>query len=328
MKAIEISKFGGPDVLRLCQRPDPAPGPGEVLIKVVAAGINRPDVIQREGRYPPPPGASDIPGLEISGTIAALGAAVKGWAIGDRVCALVTGGGYAEYCAAPVETLLPAPKSLPLAHAAGLPETVFTVWSNVFERGGLDHGEWLLVHGGSSGIGSTAIQLAKAFDAHVITTAGSDEKCRFCRDLGADAAINYHDEDFVAATLAITHKRGVDVVLDMVGGDYLPRNLQCLAENGRHVTIAFLKGPETTLSLAPIMLKRLTLTGSTLRARPLAFKAALAQSVEELVWPLIEAGRFRPMIDSIFPLEEAALAHRLMDSSLHKGKILLQISDE
>ncbi|WP_150002704.1 NAD(P)H-quinone oxidoreductase [Iodidimonas gelatinilytica] len=328
MKAIEIAEFGAPDMLRPCDRPDPEPQQGEVLIKVVAAGVNRPDVVQRRGLYPPPPGASDIPGLEISGTIKALGAGVTNWAVGDRVCALVAGGGYAELCVAPVETLLPAPQSLPLAHAAALPETVFTVWSNVFERGYLDHGEWLLVHGGSSGIGSTAIQLAKAFGAHVITTAGTDEKCAFCRDLGADLAINYRDQDFVSAVKKATDGRGVDVVLDMVGGDYVPRNLDCLATEGRHVTIAFLGGPKTTLNLAPLMLKRLVMTGSTLRARSLSFKAALTQSVEQLVWPMIEKGRFAPVIDSVFPLDEAWRAHSRMEDSVHMGKIILQVSSE
>lgn len=328
MKAIEIAKHGGPEALRLCDRPDPAPGPGHVLIDVVAAGVNRPDIIQRQGHYPPPPGASDLPGLEISGTIKALGPDVANWSIGDRVCALVTGGGYAELCLAPVETLLHAPEGLPLAHAAGLPETVFTVWSNLFERAALGEGEWVLVHGGSSGIGSTAIQLAKAFGAHVITTAGSDKKCVFCRDLGADRAINYRTEDFVQAVMDQTGGKGVDIVLDMVGGSYVPRNIACLAPNGRHVTIAFLDGPMAHINLAPIMLKRLTLTGSTLRARSPAFKAAIRDAVKDLVWPLIEQGPFKPVIDSVFPLKDAALAHARMEKSEHMGKILLSVSDK
>lgn len=328
MRAIEIDGFGGPERLRPCERPDPVAGPQEALIRVVAAGVNRPDVAQREGRYPPPPGASDILGLEISGRIAALGEGVEDWKIGDAVCALVTGGGYAGLCVAPVETLLPAPASLPLAYAAALPETVFTVWSNLFDRAYLDQGDWLLVHGGSSGIGSMAIQLAKAFDAHVITTAGSADKCDFCRTLGADAAINYHEQDFVAEAHRITGGRGVDVVLDMIGGDYVPRNIASMAADGRHVSIAFLKGHETSLSLAPVMLKRLTLTGSTLRARSLGFKAALAESIARLVWPLVEDGAVKPIIDSRFPLEEASRAHALMESSRHMGKILLDVADE
>lgn len=328
MKAIEISHYGGPDVLRLCERDDPVPGPGEVLIAVVAAGVNRPDIIQRQGHYPAPPGASDLPGLEISGKIKALGAGVSDWAVGDKVCALVTGGGYADLCVAPTETLLAVPDSLPLAHAAGLPETAFTVWSNLFERAALDAGEWVLVHGGSSGIGSMAIQLAKAFGAHVITTAGSLEKCEFCRTLGADVAVQYNRQDFVKEVMSATDNRGVDVVLDMVGGSYIPRNIACLAPNGRHVTIAFLEGPMAEINLAPIMLKRLTLTGSTLRARPLAFKAAIRDALAQLVWPLVAAGTVRPIIDSIFPLADAALAHARMEKSAHMGKILLSVHSE
>lgn len=324
MKAIEINAFGGPEVLTIGNRPDPEPGPREVLIKVTAAGVNRPDVMQRKGLYPPPAGASDIPGLEVSGEIVAVGAEAEDFAVGDRVCALLSGGGYAELAAAPLECVLPAPAALPLSHAAGLPETVFTVWSNVFERAYLDAGEWLLVHGGTSGIGTTAIQLAKAFDAHVIATAGSAEKCDLCRELGADLAINYHDADFVSAAKEATGGHGVDVVLDMVGGDYIPRNIECLAPDGRHVTIAFLKGPKVEISLVPVMLKRLTLTGSTLRARPLDFKGAVANSVRRLVWPLIEEGKIAPVIDSTFPLADAAKAHARMESSAHMGKILLE----
>ncbi len=323
MKAIAIREPGGPEVLVPVERPVPEPGPGELLIRVAAAGVNRPDVFQRMGMYPPPPGASELPGLEVSGIVEAVGEGVTRFRSGDAVVALLAGGGYAEYAVAPEATTLPAPQGIPLVDAAGLPETVFTVWSNVFERAYLDRGEWLLVHGGASGIGTTAIQLAKAFDAHVIVTAGSDEKCRFCLELGADAAINYRTEDFVERVKAITGGRGVDVVLDMVGGDYVPRNIAVLAEGGRHVSIAFLKGPKVELNMLPVMLKRLTLTGSTLRSRPLAFKAALAEEVERHVWPLLADGRFRPVIDSRLPLEQAAHAHRRMEQSAHIGKILL-----
>ena len=323
MRVVDYAGAGGVDVIRPTERETPRPGAGEVLIRVAAAGVNRPDIIQREGRYPPPPGASDIPGLEVSGHIAALGAGVTDWAEGEAVCALIAGGGYADYALAPVETLLPIPDGLSLEHAAGLPETAFTVWSNVFDRGRFAPGEWLLVHGGSSGIGTMAIQLARAFDGHVIATAGSDAKCDVCTGLGADEAVNYKDADFVEAVKAATGGRGVDVVLDMVGGDYLPRNIACLAEGGRHVTIAFLNGPVAEINLAPVMLKRLTLTGATLRARPLAFKAALRESVQEFVWPLIARGDVRPVIDSSFPLAKAADAHRRMESGAHMGKILL-----
>ena len=327
MKAIEIAGKGGPEVLRLVERPDPEPGPREVLIAVAAAGVNRPDVFQRKGFYPPPPGVTDIPGLEVSGHVLSVGEEVVGAQEGDRVCALVAGGGYAERCVAPIETVLPAPGRLPLAEAAGLPETVFTVWSNVFERAYLDRNEWLLCHGGSSGIGSTAIQLAKAFEAKVIVTAGSEEKCAFCRDLGADLAVNYRAADFVEAVREATGGRGVDVVLDMVGGDYIGRNIASLAEDGRHASIAFLRGSEATLDLMPIMRKRLTLTGSTLRNRSDAFKGAVADSVRRLVWPLIEEGRVTPLIDSRVPLAEAAKAHARMESGMHMGKILLTVSE-
>ena len=323
MKAIAIREPGGPEVLVPVEHPVPDPGAGELRIRVAAAGVNRPDVFQRMGMYPPPPGASELPGLEVSGIVDAIGEGVTRFRPGDAVVALLAGGGYAEYALAPEATTLPAPRGIPLVDAAGLPETVFTVWSNVFERAYLDRGEWLLVHGGASGIGTTAIQLGKAFDAHVMVTAGSDEKCRFCLELGADAAINYRTEDFVERTREITGGRGVDVVLDMVGGDYVPRNIAVLAEDGRHVSIAFLKGPKVELNMLPVMLKRLTLTGSTLRARPLAFKAALAEEVERHVWPLIAEGRVRPVIDSRLPLERAADAHRRMEESAHVGKILL-----
>jgi len=323
MQVVEFAGAGGLDVIRLAERDIPRPGPDEVLIRVAAAGVNRPDIIQRQGLYPPPPGASDIPGLEVSGHVAALGEGVTDWAEGEAVCALIAGGGYADYALAPVGTLLPIPDGLPLEQAAGLPETAFTVWSNVFDRGRFAPGEWLLAHGGSSGIGAMAIQLAKAFDGHVIATAGSQEKCNFCLNLGADEAVNYREADFVSAVKEATDGRGVDVVLDMVGGDYLPRNIACLAEDGRHVTIAFLNGPSAEINLAPVMLKRLTLTGSTLRARSPAFKEALRDSVREFVWPLIGRGIVRPVIDSRFPLEQAAEAHRRMESGAHMGKILL-----
>jgi len=326
MKAIEIAGKGGPEALRLVERPEPAPGPREVVIAVAGAGINRPDIFQRKGFYPPPPGVTDIPGLEVAGRIVAVGEQVVGWQEGDPVCALVAGGGYAERCTAPVETLLPVPENLPLAHAAGLPETVFTVWSNVFERAYLDRGEWLLCHGGSSGIGTAAIQLAKAFEARVIVTAGSEKKCAFCRELGADLAVNYREADFVEAAREATGGAGVHVVLDMVGGDYVARNLGCLAEDGRHVSIAFLRGSEATLDLMPVMRKRLTLTGSTLRNRSNAFKGAIAESVRRLVWPLIEAGELAPVVDSTFPLSEAADAHARMESGEHMGKILLSVA--
>jgi len=323
MKAIEIADFDGPEQLRMVERPDPRPGPREVVIAVTAAGVNRPDVIQRRGAYPPPEGVTDIPGLEVSGRIAAVGPEVEDWREGDAVCALVAGGGYGAYCLAPVETVLPAPQALPLAHAAGLPETVFTVWSNVFERGYLDSGEWLLCHGGSSGIGTIAIQLAKAFAAHVVVTAGSEEKCAFCRQLGADRAVNYRDADFVAAAREATGGRGVDVVLDMVGGHYLPRNLKALGPDGRHVSIAFLEGRSGEIDIAQVMFKRLTLTGSGLRGRSNAFKGAVAQAVHRLVWPEIEAGRVAPVVDSSFALADAAEAHARMESGAHMGKILL-----
>ncbi len=323
MNAIAIREPGGPEVLEPVALPVPQPGAGELRIKVAAAGVNRPDVFQRMGMYPPPPGASALPGLEVSGVVDAVGEGVTRYRPGEAVVALLAGGGYAEYAIAPEATTLPAPDGIPLVDAAGLPETVFTVWSNVFERAYLDRGEWLLVHGGASGIGTTAIQLARAFDAHVIVTAGSDEKCRFCLELGADAAINYRTEDFVERVKAITGGRGVDVVLDMVGGDYVPRNIAALAEDGRHVSIAFLKGPKVALNMLPVMLKRLTLTGATLRSRPLAFKAALAEEVERHVWPLLADGRFRPVIDSRLPLKQAADAHRRMEKSAHIGKILL-----
>ena len=324
MTAIEITEPGAPDVLRPAILPVPRPGEGEVLIKVAAAGVNRPDVLQRKGGYPPPPGASPLPGLEVAGTIIEVGASVDGWARGDAVCALVAGGGYAEYCVAPAPQCLPVPAGLSMVEAAALPETFFTVWTNVFQRGRLAAGETILIHGGSSGIGTTAIQLAKSFGATVLTTAGSDEKCAACRDLGADWAINYRTEDFVAIAKEATAGKGVDLVLDMVGGDYLPRNISALAVDGRHVSIAFLGGAKVTLDLRPVMVRRLTLTGSTLRPRSIADKAAIAAQLREQVWPLLESGDVRPVIHATMPLEEAADAHALMETSSHIGKIILE----
>jgi NADPH2:quinone reductase len=321
MKAIEIKKPGGPEELVLASRPVPKPSPGQVLIRVRAAGVNRPDVIQRQGHYAPQPGASDIPGLEVAGEVV-LG---DGLPLGSQVAALVTGGGYAEYCVGEVSSCLPIPRGFSQDEAAGLPETFFTVWHNVFQRGRLKEGETFLVHGGSSGIGTTAIQLAKAFGAKVIATAGSAEKCEACVKLGADLAINYRDEDFVAAVAAFTGKKGVDVILDMVGGDYLPRNIKCLAFDGRHVSIAFLNGSSSEINFMPLMLKRLTLTGSTLRPQSVAAKASIALELKEKVWPLMDRGAIRPLIAATFPLEEAASAHRLMESSQHIGKIILQL---
>ena len=325
MTAIEIAEPGGPEQLRATTRPLPVPGAGEVLLEVAAAGVNRPDVIQRQGHYAPPPGASDIPGLEVSGRVVALGPEVSGFAVGDVVCALLTGGGYAEYCTAPAAQCLPVPAGMDVVTAAAVPETFFTVWHNVFERGALRAGESLLVHGGSSGIGTTAIQLGRAFGARVFTTAGNVEKCRACEELGAFRAIDYSREDFVAVIKEATGKKGVDVILDMVGGDYLPRNLEVLAADGRHVSIAFLKGPKATLNLMPLMLKRQTLTGSTLRPRPVAEKARIAQALRERVWPLLESGAVKVVLHRTFPLADAAEAHRLMESSAHIGKIVLTV---
>lgn len=321
MKVIEVQS----GQLVLTERETPKPQTGQVLIKVAAAGINRPDVIQRQGIYPPPPGASDIPGLEIAGTVVALGNNTGYPAIGDKVCALVTGGGYAEYCLATAGLCLPIPENVSFIEAAGIPETFFTVWSNVFERGHLKTGESLLVHGGSSGIGTTAIQLAKAFGNTIIVTAGSSEKCRFCLDLGADAAINYHEQDFVTEIAEITGNEGVNLILDMIGGDYLPRNLQCLAAEGRLVQIAVQQNPKATINLWSLMSKRLTVTGSTLRSRNDAFKTELAQNLLKYVWPLLESGRIKPVIHSTFSLKDSGLAHDLMESNQHFGKIILTI---
>ena len=326
MTVIEIAAPGGPEQLREACRPLPVPGPGEVLLEVAAAGVNRPDVIQREGHYAPPPGASDIPGLEVSGRVVALGAGAAGLTVGDSVCALLAGGGYAEYVAVPAAQCLPIPAGLSLTEAAAVPETFFTVWHNVFERGALQAGESLLVHGGSSGIGTTAIQLAKAFGARVFTTAGSPEKCRACEALGADRAIDYRAEDFVAVIKELTGKKGVDVILDMVGGDYVQRNLEVLAADGRHVSIAFLKGAKVTLNLMPVMLKRQTLTGSTLRVRPVAEKARIAAALREKVWPLLASGEVKVALHRTYPLSQAADAHRLMEASAHIGKIVLTVA--
>jgi NADPH2:quinone reductase len=325
MRAIEITEYGGPEVLQLCERPLPELKQGEVLIKVQAAGVNRPDVFQRTGNYPVPPGASDLPGLEVAGEIVDGDLGGSGFAKGDLVCALVQGGGYAEYCAAPLAQCLPMPKGLTALQAAALPENYFTVWSNVFERGALAEGETLLVQGGSSGIGVTAIQIAAALGHRVFATAGSAEKCRACEELGAERAIDYKNEDFEAVVKEATGGRGVDVILDMVGGDYLPREIKSLADDGRLVSIAQLGGSKGQLDLGQVMRRRLTVTGSTLRPRPVAFKAAIAAQLRERVWPLIEAGRIRPVIHRTFPLEQAAQAHAMMESSAHIGKIMLEL---
>jgi len=324
MKAIGISEPGGPEVLKPITLERPQPGPGEVLIAVKAAGINRPDVFQRLGFYPPPPGAPAHPGLEVAGTIAALGDGASDWSIGDEVCALVTGGGYAEAVCAPVETLLPKPRALSFVEAAALPETVFTVWSNVWDRAALQPGETLLVHGGTSGIGTTAIQMAKALGHSVFATAGSDEKCAAAQSLGA-TAINYKTQDFVEVIKAQTGKKGVDVILDMDGGDYIPRNLDCLAVDGRLVFIAFLQGSKAEVDFMKVMLKRLTITGSTLRARPNSDKQAIRDCVREHIWPLVEQGTIKPVIAGTFDLDEAAKGHALMESSAHIGKIVLTV---
>ena len=325
MNAIEIAAPGGPQVLRLVRRPVPRPDAREVLVRVRAAGVNRPDVLQRRGAYPPPPGASDIPGLELAGEVVQAGAEVTEWAAGDRVCALVAGGGYAEYALAPAVQCLPVPQGLSLEQAAALPETVFTVYYNVWERSRLRPGEWLLVHGGSSGIGTTAIVLAKAFGAHVVVTAGSDEKCAACRCLGADAAINYKREDFVTATLAATQGRGADVILDMVGGDYLARDMAAAAPEGRIAVIATQGGRKAEIDLAQLMGKRLTIGGSTLRPQTVERKGALAAALRRTIWPLIESKALRIPVHASFALAEAAQAHALMESGAHIGKIVLRV---
>lgn len=322
MRVIEIENHA----LKPGERVIPAPSDYQVLVKVAAAGVNRPDVLQRQGLYPPPPGASDIPGLEIAGTVEALGSAVRRLKLGDKVCALVSGGAYAEYCPASATLCLPIPESLSFIEAAALPETFFTVWSNVFDRARLLPGETLLIHGGGSGIGTTAIQLAKAFAAKVIVTAGSEAKCRYCLALGADAAINYKTQDFVEEIHQLTQGEGVNVILDMIGGDYFPRNLKCMAVEARLVQIALQHGIKAEINLLPVMLKRLTITGSTLRARNDAFKAGIADKLHKNVWPLLATGKIKPVIHSTFALNDAALAHELMESNRHIGKIILQVN--
>ena len=323
MTCVEIAGSGGPEVLKPTERPRPSPAKGEVLIRVAAAGVNRPDVVQRQGRYAPPPGVTDIPGLEVAGEIVALGDGVTEWKAGDKTCALVAGGGYAEYATAPAPQCLPVPAGLGMIEAGALPETFFTVWSNLFDRARLQPDETLLVHGGSSGIGTTAIQVASRLGARVITTAGSADKCRTCLQLGAARAVNYKEEDFVEAAMDFTKGRGVDVVLDMVGGDYIQRNIKAMATDGRHVSIAFLKGSTAEVNFMPVMLKRLTLTGATLRPQSVERKGEIARALRRHVWPLIAKGEIKPVIHATFPLAEAAAAHRLMESSLHIGKIVL-----
>jgi NADPH:quinone reductase len=331
MKAVEISAYGKPDVLRLAERPEPVPGAGELLIRVRASGINRPDVLQRTGNYPVPPGASDIPGLEVAGEIVsgeATAMAQAGFSVGDRVCALVAGGGYAQLCLAPVGQCLPVPKGLSDVEAASLPETFFTVWSNVFDRVKLQAGETLLIQGGTSGIGVTAIQMAKALGATVIATAGSDEKCQACLKLGADHAVNYKTQDFAAEAKKLTGGAGVNVILDMVAGDYVAREIECLAEDGRLVIIAVQGGVKSGFNAGLVLRKRLVITGSTLRPRPVEFKSAIARSLQAKVWPLLENGAIKPVIHSVFPAAQAAKAHELMESNQHIGKIVLTWTEE
>ncbi len=325
MTAVAIREPGGPEVLVAEQRPVPRPGPGELLIRVAAAGVNRPDVLQRMGFYPPPPGASDLPGLEIAGTVVATGPGGDPEMLGQAVCALVAGGGYAEYCVAPAGSVLPVPAGFTMAEAAALPETVFTVWHNLFERGWIKEGETALVHGGTSGIGTTAIGLCKLFDIRIIVTCGSADKCDAARALGADLAIDYSAEDYVEAVKAFTGGAGVDVVLDMVGGDYVPRNLACLADDGRHVTIAFQRGAKAEIDISQLMRRRLTMTGSTLRARSADFKAALADEIHKTLWPRLSSGAWKPAMDQAFPLADAAAAHARMQAGAHVGKIVLTI---
>lgn len=325
MRCIEISKPGGPEVLRPAIRPTPFAAHDEILIKVRAAGVNRPDVLQRAGAYPPPKDASDLPGLEVAGDVIDIGADVTRWKLGDAVCALTAGGGYAEYVKVHADHVLPKPENLSYAEAAAVPETAFTVWSNVFERAQLRAGETFLVHGGSSGIGSTAIQLASVFGARVFTTAGSAEKCAACEAFGAEKAINYREQDFVAVLKEVANGRGMDVILDMVGGAYISRNIKAAAVDGRIVNIAFLQGSKAEVNFAPMMMKRLTLTGSTLRPRSIGYKAHLATQIERQVWPLIANNRFKPVMDQRFDLEDAAKAHARMESAAHIGKIVLTI---
>jgi putative PIG3 family NAD(P)H quinone oxidoreductase len=325
MTVVEITRPGPPDVLRPARRPVPRPRAGDALIRVAAAGVNYPDLLQRQGRYPPPPGASDVPGLEIAGEVVAVGEETPGACVGERVCALVSGGGYAEYCVAPAPQCLPVPKGLDDVAAAAVPETFFTVWANVFDRGSLKSGETILVHGGSGGIGTTAIQLGRAFGARVFATAGSSEKCAVCESLGAEKAIDYRREDFLAAVRDLTGGRGVDVILDILGGEELRRNIECLAVEGRLVQIAFLKGPMAEIDLTPILQRRLTLTGSTLRPRSVEEKGAIAWALKGSVWPMLERGTVRPLVHKTFPLAQAAEAHRLMESRRHVGKIVLTV---
>ena len=325
MTVIAIKAPGGPEMLVPEERPVPAPGPGEILVKVAAAGVNRPDVRQRQGSYPPPKGATDIPGLEIAGEVVVLGEGARRWKVGDKVCALVIGGGYAEYCVAHESHALPVPPPLTMVEAAAIPETFFTVWHNLFERGALKSGEWALIHGGTSGIGTTGIMLAKAFGAKVIATAGSAEKCAAARKLGADVAVNYKTEDFVEATKTATGKAGANVIMDIVGGDYVDRNYEAAAVEGRIVQVSFTAGPKAEINVGRLMVKRLTHTGSTLRPRPVPEKAAIARAIEEKVWPLVAAGRIKPVIDSTYPLREAGKAHARMETSQHIGKIVLTL---
>ena len=325
MRAVEISQPGGPEVLKLTDVPKPAPKPNEIVVKVAAAGVNRPDVLQRMGLYPVPPDASPLPGLEIAGEVVQLGSEAKNWKVGDKVCALANGGGYAEFCAVPAVQALPVPGKLSMAEAASLPETFFTVWSNVYDRGRLAPGESLLVQGGTSGIGVTAIQMAAALGNRVFATAGSDDKVAACVRLGAEKAFNYKTQDWVAEVRAATRGKGVNVILDMVGGDYVPRELKCLAEEGRLVFIAFLRGPKTELPIVDVMSKRLTITGSTLRPRNAQFKGYVAKNLREKIWPLIESGRIKPQVYKTFGLEQAGEAHRLMESSQHIGKLVLTL---
>lgn len=325
MTAIEIATFGGPEMLKPAQRPVPEIKPGHVLIRVAAAGVNRPDVVQRQGFYPPPPGVTDIPGLEVAGTIVALGDASGAWQIGDRVCALVAGGGYAEYCTAPAPQCLPVPKGLSLIEAAALPETYFTVWTNLFDRGKLKAGETVLVHGGASGIGTTAIQIATAFGARVIVTAGNDEKCRVCEKLGAIRGINYKTEDFVKIGGELTAGKGVDLVIDIIAGDYVVKNFEVLAMEGRLVQVGLQKGQKAEIPIRHIMMKRLIWTGSTLRPRPIEEKGAIAAALRQNVWPLLEAGKIKPIIHASMPLAQAAGAHAILEASTHIGKIVLTV---
>lgn len=325
MMCIEISEPGGPDVLKTAQRNVPDVAEGEVLVKVVCAGVNRPDVIQRKGLYPPPPGASDLLGLEISGEVVALGAGVDGLQIGDQVCALTNGGGYAQYCNVPVQQCLPIPVGLTMEEAACVPETFFTVWFNLYLQGGLQAGQSVLVHGGSSGIGTTAIQMAHALGSTVFTTAGNDDKCLACRDLGASLAVNYNEADFVNAVKEATNGKGVDMILDMVGGDYIARNIKCLAKKGRLINIAYLQGSKAEVNFMSVMMKQLTITGSTLRQQPLNIKGHIAAQLRETVWPLIENGKIKPVLHKAFAMNEACHAHELMESSQHIGKIVLNV---